>query len=54
MYSPTVPEAAHVVSGDDLCQTTSVDMTNFDEAGIEEKDIRRMERYALGGTFPFN
>jgi hypothetical protein len=42
------------VSWDDLGQATSLDVTNFDEAGIKEKDIGWVEGNAFSGTFPFD
>ena len=34
-----VPDAAHVVTRYDLGQATGLDVTDFDEAGVEEKDV---------------
>jgi hypothetical protein len=49
-----VPDTSNVVSRNNLCQPPRVDVPNFDEARVEEKDVRRVARNALGRTFPFN
>ena len=35
-----VPDASHVVSGDDLNETTGLDMSDLNESAVEKEDVR--------------
>ena len=50
----TIPRASNFIARDDLCQAPGCDMSDFDEARVEQEDIRRMEGDALCCSFPFN
>jgi hypothetical protein len=50
----SVPRASNVGTPDDLDEVTFVDMAYFDEALVEDEDVRCMESYTLGGALPFN
>jgi hypothetical protein len=52
--TPTIPDTLYVVSRDNLRESASLDVSNFDEARVEEDDIRRVVRCVFGGTFPFD
>ena len=53
-HTPTIPDTADVVAGNDLCEAASLDVADLDEATVKEKDIGRMEGHAFCGSFPFN
>ena len=49
-----IPDAADVVAGNDLAEARRLHMTDFDEAGVEQQDVWRMESDALCRALPFN
>lgn len=52
--TPPVPGAVDVGPLDDLDEFTEGDVADFDEAGIEDDDVRRVEGYPLGSPFPLD
>ena len=52
--TPTIPYAADIVAGYDLCESTSLDMANFDETRVEEQHVGRVPSNVLCRAFPFD
>ena len=51
---PTIPDAADVVTRDDLRETTCLDVTNFNEPAVEQQDVGGMPCNPFSSSFPFN
>jgi len=49
-----VPGAPYLCTWNNLREPASLDMSDFDETRIEEKDIWRMEGNSFGSAFPLN
>ena len=49
-----VPDASHVVPGDDLDKTAGLNVADFDESTVEEQDVGRMPGNPLRCAFPFD
>ena len=52
--APAVPYAAHLVTGDDLCESARLDVANLDEARVEEQDVWRVPGNMFSSAFPLN
>lgn len=50
----SVPGAPHISSRNDLHKSTRGDMPYLNKAGIEEEDVRLVERNSFRCPFPFN
>ena len=52
--STSVPDAANIVSRDDLRQSSRLDVSNLDETRVKDKNIRRVVCNSLGIAFPLD
>jgi hypothetical protein len=52
--APAVPDTPDVVTRDDLREPAGFDVPDFDEARVEEEDVRWMVRGTFGGALPFD
>lgn len=50
----SIPDAAHVVAGNDLRKPSCFDMPDLNEPAIEEKDVWRMPCDMLSSTLPLD
>jgi len=50
----TVPYAAYLISGNDLCEQSGRYMPHFDEAGVKQNNIRPMYRHAFSRALPLD
>jgi hypothetical protein len=51
---PAIPETVNVVARYDLGQAACLDVSDFNEAGVEEKDVGRMKGDFDGCAFPLD
>lgn len=49
-----VPDASHVVPGDDLDETTGLYVSDLDESAVEEKDVWCVPGDPLRCSFPLD
>ena len=49
-----VPDASHVVSGDDLDEAAGLDVSDLDESAVEEENIGCVPGDSLCCTFPLD
>ena len=49
-----VLETVDVIARNDLAQSSSFQVSNFNKLSIEEKDVWWMQSNVLSSTFPFN
>lgn len=49
-----IPDAAHIVAGNDLRETASFDVSDLDEARVEEENVGRVPSDVFRCPFPFD
>ena len=49
-----VPDASHVVSGDNLDEATGLDVSDLNESAVEEEDVGRMPGDSFRRAFPLD
>src|SRR5258707_13484079 len=52
--SSPIPDTSEVVTGDDLTQTPSFNMSHLDETRVEDEDVWWVPRDVLGSSLPFD
>ena len=52
--STSIPDAANIISRDDLRQSASLDVSNLDETRVKDKNVRRVVCNSLGIALPLD